>query len=133
LVIVSIIRSGLGNLPVLTEFTVEIAACGGNGKRAARRKHVEKWLFLNRVNMHCTWVAVNQRVIASSDVFPNLAISPLALVHLTGVRTEFAANTTIVQGGVKRRELATEIALFQAQSVRLGGVGHQESGFQTGT
>jgi hypothetical protein len=108
----------LGNLPVLTELAVEIAACGGNGKRAACWKHMEKWLFLNRVNMHCTWVAVNQRIIAPTNVFPNLAISPLPRLYFTGVRTEFATDTAISQGGVKWRELATKVALFQAQSVR---------------
>jgi hypothetical protein len=73
---------------------------------------MEKWLFLNRVNMHCTWVAVNQRVIPPTDVFPNLAISPFPLIYFTGVRTEFATNTTIFQWGVKWREFAAEVAFF---------------------
>jgi hypothetical protein len=89
----------LSYFPILTELAVEIAARGGYGERTAGRQYVIKWFLLNRIHMNRTGIAIDQGVIFPADVFPNLARSPLALLHLTGMWTKLATNTAIFQLG----------------------------------
>jgi hypothetical protein len=98
-VIEGLIRTGLSDFPILTELAVEITTSCGYGKRTAGRQHMIKWFLLNGVYMNCTRIAIDQGVILPADVFPNLAISSLALLHFTGVWTEFATNSAIYQLG----------------------------------
>jgi hypothetical protein len=102
LVVVGIIRPGLGDFPILTEFAVEIAPCGGNGEGTAGGEYVEKWLFFYGVHMHCTRIAIDQGVIAATDVFPNLAIPPFTFVYFAGMGTEFTTDATIFQPRIER-------------------------------
>jgi hypothetical protein len=74
-----------------------------------------KWFFLDGIHVDCTRIAVNQGVIAPTDVFPNLAVTPFALIHFTGMGTEVATNTTFPQLGEKWRKFATKKSLFQIE------------------
>ena len=117
LVIVGILRPGLGDFPILTEFAVEIAPGGGNGEGPAGGEHMVKWLFFYRVYMYCARITIDQGIIAATDVFPNLAIPPFTFVHFAGMGTEFTADAAIFQFRVKWGQLATEIAFSQLQSL----------------
>jgi len=101
LIVVGIVRPGLGYFPILTEFAVEIAPCGGNGEGTAGGEYMEKWFLFYGVHMHCTRIAIDQGVIAATNIFPSLAIPPFTFFCFAGMGTEFTTDAPIFKRRVE--------------------------------
>jgi hypothetical protein len=125
-----VVWPSLRDLPVLTELAVEITSCRGKGEGATGRKNVEKRLFLHGIHVNGAGVAVDERVIAAVDIFPNAAMSPFTSSYLAQSGTEFAPNVPPGQLGEKRRGLAAEVAFLKAERPRLGWAEHIHQGAQ---
>jgi hypothetical protein len=95
LVVEGVVRAGLGNFPILTEFAVEVAPGCSDGKRAGGWQHVEKWLLFHRVNVHSAWISKNKGIILPISVFPDPAISALSVTGLAMSRAKLATHPVI--------------------------------------
>ena len=72
---------GLGDLPVLAEFAVDVAARRRQGQGRRARQDVEERLLLDGIDVEAADLAVDQRVIGPADVLADAAIAPLLVAE----------------------------------------------------
>jgi hypothetical protein len=92
-----LLRRGLGDLPVLAELAMEVAAGSSDGEGTAGRQDMKKGLLLNRIQMDGTGVAIDQAVINPLAVFPNPALAPVSRGDPAESGTEGALNPALAQ------------------------------------
>jgi hypothetical protein len=68
--------------------------------------------FLNRIEMNCTGISVDQAVIFPIPVFPHSADPSFPLGHATPVRAQFALNFSSFQWSKIRRKLCLNEAFL---------------------
>jgi hypothetical protein len=104
----------LGDLPILAELAVEVAARRGQGEGATGGEEVEERFFLHRIHVDGAGVAIDERIIAAVHVLTNAAVSPFTRSHLAKSRTKLTANIAPGELGEKWRRLSAKIAFLQA-------------------
>jgi hypothetical protein len=129
-VIVGVVWPSLGDFPVLTKLTIEIAPHGGNRERSTSGKDMIKGLLFYGIHMHCTGITVNQGIVTTIYVFPYFTIAPFTLLHFAEVGAKLTAYSTIFKGSEKRGKLAAQVTFLQAQSLGMRGRRHQNNGLQ---
>ena len=116
-VAVYLLRRGLRDLPVLTEFALQVASCGGQGKRSCGRQNVKERFLLNGIEMNRAGVSVDQAVVFSISVFTDPAEPPLSLRHTAMSRAEGALDVSTLEGGEEGREFGLYEAFLRGLGV----------------
>jgi len=82
----------LGDLPVLTELAVDVAASRGNRKRLGPGQKMKERLFFDRVDVHGAGFSVYERIIDPPAVLPDAAVTSLFVAKLAITGTEKALD-----------------------------------------
>ena len=98
-----LLRSRLGDLPVLAVLAVEVAARCGNGERRASRQEVEQGLLLDGVQVQRCGLAVAQRIVRPPTVLLVPAVPPLPVAYDALLRADTAAYLLAAQPVVVHR------------------------------
>ena len=103
----------MGNLPILTEFAMQIASGRGDGKRAGGREKMIERFFLHRIHVNGTGIAVDQGMINPLPILPDLTIPSQARADLALTGTEGALNAVLPHGQIIGRWLGTNEPLTE--------------------
>jgi hypothetical protein len=130
IIVERIFRGRLGDLPVLAELAIEIASGGSNGERLAGREQVEKRFFFDGVDMNGARISVDEGIIFSILVFPNAAISALAVCHFALAGAKFATDALFGKCGKIGREFSPRQPFFYFLCIDVGceQTGRKETG-----
>jgi hypothetical protein len=111
-VVINVLGKGLRDFPILTKLTLEIAPHCCQRKRSSRRENMEEGFLLDRIQMNCTGVSVDQAIIFSIPIFTNSTKTPLSFRNTAPFRAKFALDLSSIQRGKIRRELCLDEALL---------------------
>jgi hypothetical protein len=112
IVVINILGKGLRDFPILTKLTLEIAPHCCQGKRGGSRKNMKEGFLLNRIQMNCAGVSVDQAIIFSISIFTNSTKTPLSFGNTASFWAKFALDLSSIQRSKIRRELCLDEALL---------------------
>jgi hypothetical protein len=92
---VHLLGSDLGDLPVLAEPAIDVAARCGQREGVCAGEKVEEGLFLDRVDVDRAGFAVNKGVICAVYVFPDATIPPFLISEFALARAEDALDLSV--------------------------------------
>ena len=87
----------LGDVPVLAEFAVDVAAGGGQRERERPGQVMEEGLLLDGIDVRRAHARMHQRVVGSSAILPHSAIAAFAISHRAFARTQLALDLPILK------------------------------------
>jgi hypothetical protein len=112
-VVINVLGKGLRDFPILTKLTLKIAPHGCQRKRSGARKNMEEGFLLDRIQMNCTGVSVDQAIIFSIPILTNSTKTPFPFGNAAPFRAQFALYLSPIQGSEVRREFCLNEALLR--------------------
>jgi hypothetical protein len=91
----NLLRPNLGDLPILAELAVNVAAGRGNGKGVCPGQEVEERLFFDGVDVHRAGFAVDKAIIGTTTILPDAAVAPFLISEFAEAGTEKAFNFSV--------------------------------------
>ena len=96
----------------MTEFTAKIAACGPETEDIRSGEHVEAWLLLDRIDMHCRGSAIDQIIQAAIHVFFIATETSLPFAQDAATETDLTLSPVSWQSLVKHCLTQRAFVLF---------------------
>src|ERR1017187_702102 len=120
----NLLRPRLGNVPVLAELAVDIAA------RCGKREGYRSWgimkqrLRLDGIDVRCTYARMHQRVVGSCAILAHTAVAAFTIAHYTFAWTQLAFDLFVLELLIELRfdcELRIILILRASRKRRRGG------------